>query len=108
MRPAPWTDGKRFSNVAVALGLLALVLVGGTNLSHAQIRPAQMSTLPANICSTQWGWCHLPTLTAPNGVACTCLTTQNQQVPGITRYYPYQGPPSPYLQPHTSPPATIR
>ena len=42
------------------------------------------------------------------GVGCNCLTADNQPVPGITRYYPYQGQASPYLQPHTSPPSTSR
>jgi hypothetical protein len=28
-------------------------------------------------------------------------------VPGVTRYFPYEGPASPYLQPHTGPPTTI-
>jgi len=29
-------------------------------------------------------------------------------VAGTTRYFPYYGPASPYLQPHTAPPETIR
>jgi len=62
----------------------------------------------ANICTTQWGWCQLPTITAPLGLGCTCLTADNQEVPGTTRYYPYYGPASPYLQPHTTVPETVR
>ena len=58
----------------------------------------------ANICTTQWGWCQLPTITAPLGIGCTCLTADNQEVAGTTRYFPYYGPASPYLQPHTTPP----
>jgi hypothetical protein len=71
--------------------------------------PSQLPPPPgANICTTQWGWCQLPSITAPFGVGCTCLTADNQEVPGTTRYYPYYGPASPYLQPHTTPPETIR
>ena len=99
---------------SVALGLLALVLVGGLDGLHAQTRqlpsprpPQGPEPPPANICTTQWGWCQLPTWTAPLGVACACLTADNREVPGITRYFPYQGPASPYLQPHTGPPSTI-
>jgi len=69
-------------------------------------------TLPpppgANICTTSWGWCQLPTITAPFGIGCACLTGDNQEVPGATRYFPYAGPASPYLQPHTTPPENIR
>jgi len=72
-------------------------------------RPAPpLASPPANICTTQWGWCQLPSITAPFGVGCTCLTVDNQEVPGTTRYYPYYGEASPYLQPHTTPPETIR
>ena len=107
---------------SVALALLALVLIGGLDVLHAQVeqrrpeprrhfptpRPPQGSEPPpANICTTQWGWCQLPTWSAPLGVGCACLTADNREVPGITRYFPYQGPASPYLQPHTSPPTTI-
>ena len=63
---------------------------------------------PANICTTQWGWCQLPTLSAPPGIGCACLTANNQEVPGTTRYFPYAGPASPSLQPHAGPPSTIR
>ena len=105
------------SRSSVALALLALALVTGPAGLHAQspprplppARPPQgVESPPANICTTQWGWCQLPTLSAPLGVACYCLTADNQQVPGSTRYFPYQGDASPYLQPHTGPPSTIR
>ena len=62
----------------------------------------------ANICTTQWGWCQLPSITVPFGVGCTCLTADNLEVAGTTRYFPYYGPASPYLQPHTTAPETIR
>ncbi len=57
----------------------------------------------ANICSTQWGWCHLPAPTPLLRAACGCLTAQSQIVQGFTQYFPIpEGPLSPYLQPHTT------
>jgi len=109
---------------AFTIALVGLVLAWGSSMVSAQMppqdRPDQRpprpgrppNTLPpppgANICTTQWGWCQLPTITAPFGVGCTCLTADDQQVAGTTRYYPYYGPASPYLQPHSTPPETIR
>jgi hypothetical protein len=106
---------------AAAAALVAL-LATGIDVPSAQVAPRpepsphqrpspplfRKQPPPANICTTEWGWCQLPTLTAPLGVGCVCLTAQHQQVPGTTRYFPYEGTPSPYLQPHTSPPGTIR
>ena len=102
------------------LALVGLVLVSGSSVVSAQMPPPQQrpdqrpprpgwppDALPppgANICTTQWGWCQLPTITAPLGIGCTCLTADNQEVAGTTRYFPYYGPASPYLQPHTTPP----
>lgn len=108
----------RAAGAAVLVGLLA----AGIDAQSAQMTPRpepaphqrpspppfRKQPPPANICSTDWGWCQLPTLTAPLGVGCVCLTAQHQHVPGTTRYFPYEGTPSPYLQPHTSPPGTIR
>jgi hypothetical protein len=71
-------------------------------------RPHPPRAVSANICTTDLGWCQLPTLTAPHGVGCVCLTAHNQQVPGVTRFFPYEGPASPYLQPHAGPPTTIK
>ena len=99
------------------LALLVVLLAGSpaapqappappVQMPHPQPRPAPRGQ-PANICTTQWGWCQLPTLSAPAGFACACLTAQNEQVPGVTRFFPYEGPASPYLQPHTGPPTTI-
>ena len=104
---------------ACTVALLGLVLACGSAVS-AQMppppRPEQRPPHPgkppdalppppgANICTTPWGWCQLPTITAPFGIGCTCLSADNQEVPGTTRYFPYYGPASPYLQPHTTPP----
>jgi hypothetical protein len=106
----------------VGPGILALPPDGAT--ADRQVAQRQDSTVPprplpyprptpppaaspANICTTQWGWCQLPTLSAPPGIGCACLTADNQEVPGTTRYFPYSGPASPYLQPHSGPPSTI-
>ena len=113
----PWT--------VFTLALVGLVLASGSSVVSAQMpqqqqRPDQRPPRPeqppdalppppgANICTTQWGWCQLPTITAPLGIGCTCLTADNQEVAGTTRYFPNYGPASPYLQPHTAPPETIR
>ena len=109
----------RFVRSSFSLALLVLALAGGLDAPGAQAPPRpeappaprprpEPAPPPANICTTELGWCQLPTLAAPLGIGCVCLTAQNQQVPGTTRYYPYQGPASPYLQPHTTPPSTIR
>jgi len=113
---------------SVALGVV-LILAYGSGSPSAQMtpqprpeqrpehrppspRPPSTETLPpppgANICTTPWGWCQLPTITAPFGVGCACLAGDNREVPGTTRYFPYYGPASPYLQPHTTTPETIR
>jgi len=114
----------------VAPVILSLLLMGATSAVDAQSAQRPESTPPsqplppsrplppprpvpppvappANICTTQWGWCQLPTWSAPPGVGCACLTADNQEVPGTTRYFPYTGPASPYLQPHSGPPSTI-
>jgi len=105
----------------VVPGILALVLVGGAGAADGQapqrpestprpVPPRPVPPLvspPANICTTQWGWCQLPTISAPPGIGCACLTGDDQQVWGTTRYFPYSGPASPYLQPHSGPPSTI-
>jgi hypothetical protein len=105
--------------------MLALALMGALAAADAQAvrrpesppaarpqptpRPVPpLAAPPANICTTQWGWCQLPTWSAPPGIGCACLTANNQEVAGTTRYFPYEGPASPYLQPHSGPPSTIR
>jgi len=98
----------------IVLGCLALALVIWADALHAQMGapgtpgapiqlPNQYPAIQANICSTQWGWCHLPALTPKQNAPCGCLTSQNQIVAGHTLYFPMPGgPASPYLQPHTS------
>jgi hypothetical protein len=102
----------------IVLGFFALVLTSGPETLLAQMRvPGQPGTptpqppimppayiaVQANICSTEWGWCHLPALTPRQNAPCGCLTSQNQIVAGHTLYFPMPGGPvSPYLQPHIS------
>jgi hypothetical protein len=111
---------------AVAGGLVAAAFVSGPApgstqpLSSPPSPPAPQHSpprstpprfgraMPANICSTELGWCQLSSRTAPHGASCWCLTEEDTAVPGITRYWPYEGPPSPYVRPHVAPPSTIR
>jgi len=113
----------RVTRSLIALSLLAGLAAGpaagpGHSQTPAPASPPVPSQPPphphphappaaANICTSQHGWCQLPTLSAPAGVGCVCLTAQGQQVWGVTRFFPYQGPASPYLQPHAGPPSTI-
>src|SRR5262245_9007983 len=53
-----------------------------------------------NICSNESGWCNLSG-PRPLNSGCVCLTATNQQVAGIVRVIFFEGPPSPYLRPHT-------
>ena len=62
---------------------------------------------PATICSTEHGWCPLRAVVAPGGV-CYCFVPPSTWLPGSARYWPYEGPVSPYLNPHMGPPATLR
>jgi hypothetical protein len=61
----------------------------------------------ATICSTEYGWCPIQTMAAPGG-GCYCFVPPNTWLPGLARYWIYQGPVSPYLNPHQVPPATLR
>jgi hypothetical protein len=61
----------------------------------------------ATICSTDYGWCPLKAVAAPGGV-CHCFVPPGTWLRGLARYWPYEGPVSPYLNPHQGPPATIR
>ncbi|HXH81740.1 MAG TPA: hypothetical protein VNN07_02310, partial [Candidatus Tectomicrobia bacterium] len=69
--------------------------------------PATSGPPPATICSTAWGWCPIGVVAAP-GAACSCFVPPATVLPGVARYWPYQGPVSPYLNPHESPPSVIR
>jgi hypothetical protein len=61
----------------------------------------------ATICSTDYGWCPAHTVVTPGGF-CYCFVPPNTWLPGSARYWPYEGRVSPYLNPHTGPPPTLR
>ncbi|HEU4368531.1 MAG TPA: hypothetical protein VFV05_09940 [Methylomirabilota bacterium] len=69
--------------------------------------PPRASSAMATICNTEWGWCPVQTIVAPGG-SCYCFVPPATWLPGSARYFPYQGPVSPYLNPHTAPPSTLR
>ena len=86
----------------VAATCITLLIAGSAGPASTQ-QPS-----PANICLTQWGWCHLPSVVAPNAVACGCLTAQNAWVPGYSKFYPTTTRPSFYLRPIPVPPPVIK
>lgn len=101
----------------LALGVIILVLAASASAGPPGSVPPGPPPPPdflasppgANICTTAVGWCHLPSLAAPHGVDCVCLTADNAWwVRGVTRFFPNTVPPSPYLHPHTGAPTTIR
>lgn len=61
----------------------------------------------ANICSTDWGWCPIQVV-ALAGARCYCFVPPSTWLPGLARNFYYEGRVSPYLNPHTGPPATLR
>jgi hypothetical protein len=61
----------------------------------------------ATICSTDYGWCPIQ-IVATAGASCYCFVPPATWLPGLARYWPYEGPVSPYLNPHQAPPSTLR
>jgi hypothetical protein len=91
----------------LAAASVILLIAGSARPASTQtVVPGQLA--PANICLTQWGWCHLPSISAPNAVACACLTAQNAWVLGYSKFYPTTATPSLYLRPITLPPSVIK
>jgi hypothetical protein len=90
--------------------LLALAVAGSASAQNfapqppARPRPAGPQ---ATICSTDYGWCPIQTVAAPGG-SCYCFVPPGTWLAGSARYWPYEGPVSPYLNPHQVPPSTIR
>jgi hypothetical protein len=97
--------------MARALLAILLALVAGPALAQnfaPAPPPRPRATAPAaTICSTDWGWCPIQTVAVPGG-ACACFVPPSTWLPGVARYFPYRGPVSPYLNPHTAPPSTLR
>ena len=101
----------------VALGL-AILLGGAVPASTQNFAPAPPpppppafpSPAPPTICSTDYGWCPLQYAATAAGGYCACFwPPTNTWLPGRARYWPYDpATASPYLNPHTGPPATIR
>ena len=69
--------------------------------------PVAPRAAPATICSTDWGWCPVQGLVTP-GAGCYCFVPPATWLAGAARYWPYSGPVSPYLNPHTAPPSTLK
>jgi hypothetical protein len=71
--------------------------------------PSATGGAPATICSTDYGWCPLQYAATMPGGFCYCFYPPRTWLPGRGRYWPYDpATASPYLNPHTGPPATLR
>ena len=92
--------------LALAL-LLAAAPVLAQNFAPQPAPPPKAGGPAATICSTDWGWCPVQTVVTPGG-ACWCFVPPSTWLPGSARYWPYEGPVSPYLNPHVKPPSTLR
>jgi hypothetical protein len=93
--------------VAIALVLLAASAALAQNFAPPVAPPPRPGAPAATICSTDWGWCPVQTVVTPGGF-CWCYVPPSTWLPGSARYWPYEGPVSPYLNPHVAPPATLR
>ena len=95
----------------VSAVLALLLLAGAPALAQNFAPPPPVRARPggpvATICSTDWGWCPVQAVVVPGG-ACWCFVPPLTWLPGSARYWPYEGPVSPYLNPHTVPPSTLR
>jgi hypothetical protein len=91
--------------------LLLLASVSSAAAQNFAPQPPQRPRSPgapqANICSTDYGWCPIQQVATPGG-SCYCFVPPSSWLPGLARFWPYQGPVSPYLNPHETPPSTIR
>lgn len=92
--------------MAIALVLAIVSLSTAENFAAPPAAPSTGSP-PATICSTEWGWCPLQVVVPPGG-ACYCFVPPSTWLSGLARYWPYQGPVSPYLNPHVAPPSTLK
>jgi hypothetical protein len=94
--------------MALVLLLLAASLAGAQNFAPAPPPgPPRPAGPAATICSTDYGWCPIQIVATPGGT-CYCFVPPSTWLPGSARYWPYEGPVSPYLNPHTGPPATLK
>jgi hypothetical protein len=93
--------------IAAVLVLLAAATALAQNFAPQPPPRPRPGTPVATICSTEWGWCPVQTVVTPGGF-CYCFVPPSTWLPGSARYFPYAGPVSPYLNPHTAPPSTLR
>jgi hypothetical protein len=92
----------------LALALAAVAPAEAQNFAPRPPPPRAPAGAPAaTICSTDWGWCPMQAVATPGGF-CFCFVPPNYRLPGLARYFPYEGPVSPYLNPHTGPPPVLR
>ena len=99
--------------LALAIALATVVPASSQNFAPAPPPPAPSpfkSGAPATICSTDYGWCPIQyAATAMNSPFCYCFSPPGSWVLGKGRYWPYDpATASPYLNPHTGPPTTLR
>ena len=93
---------------ALAFVLALASLAAAQNFAPQPPPPPRPPAGPAaTICSTDYGWCPVQTVVTPGGT-CFCFVPPSTWLPGSARYWPYEGPVSPYLNPHTGPPATLK
>jgi hypothetical protein len=95
--------------VVVTLVVVLTTVLPASAQNFAPTPPARSAPggPPATICSTDHGWCPLQAVVPPGG-ACYCFVPPSTWLSGSARYWPYEGRVSPYLNPHTGPPATLR
>jgi hypothetical protein len=93
------------------LALLIVLLVAGPapaqNFAPQPPPVVRPGSPAATICSTDYGWCPLQAVAAAGGF-CYCFVPPGTWLQGLARYWPYEGPVSPYLNPHQAPPSTLR
>lgn len=93
--------------LAVVLALAAAGPAAAQNFAPQPPPVARPGAPAATICSTDWGWCPIRSVALAGGF-CHCFVPPATWLPGLARYWPYEGPVSPYLNPHQAPPSTIR
>lgn len=71
----------------------------GTAPSRPLPPPRPRDTPRATICSTAEGWCPLKAVAAP-GTPCECFIPPDTRLAGVARFFLYEEPVSPYLNPH--------
>jgi hypothetical protein len=94
------------------LGAVLLLLLGASPALAQNFAPQSPPVIrpgspAATICSTDYGWCPIQVVTTGGGF-CYCFVPPATWISGSARYWPYEGPVSPYLNPHTAPPSTLR